>query len=151
MINISNILVFFLICTSCTSCDSVNILEINMRPNLCKWIIPNNILINQRYFSLFSNNDQFSNTQLIFNKYAIGSRSNSILCGMDGSSFEEKQNTNNEMKQKITNLYKEMEDIENNFNGEINETNDIIQLETDLANLTKQIQEYKSKITSDKL
>jgi oligoendopeptidase F len=70
---------------------------------------------------------------------------------MDGSSFIHKdKNTNSEKtkkeKTKLNELYKEMEEIESNFNGEICEKDEIKILENELDLLKKKIDELKSKM-----
>jgi len=150
----SNIFLFTFFLFVSNTCFSNGSFEISLKPNCrnCKYYLQNNNnLYEQGLCSLFSNKLNYGKAEIIVHKYAIQCRLNSNLCGMDGSSFIHKdKNTNSEKtkkeKTKLNELYKEMEEIESNFNGEICEKDEIKILENELDLLKKKIDELKSKM-----
>jgi len=118
--------------------------EINLKPNCrhCKWNIPNNNLIyDTGYCSLYSNKINFPNANIIIYKSTIQCRLNGDLCGMDGLKFEKKY-INDDVKK----IEREIDEIESNLNGEINEKSEIKEIEEEIDMLRNKIKQLQQKL-----
>ena len=110
--------------------------ELILKPNCknCKWIIPNtNNIYEPSRCRLFSHKVQCGNKEITVHRYTVQCRLNSDLCGMDGSYYEKQSSA------ELEELQKQITDLETQFNGEINEKNEIKRLEEELAEIKKKI------------
>jgi hypothetical protein len=143
--------------------------EVNLKPNCkdCKWFVPSSgQLYRPGQCKLFSNKIiDYGNAEIVIHRYAIQCRLNSYLCGMDGAHFSplrslknnveepkkcekcEKRETDEvkelEKTQKIQKINDAIQQIENDFNGEVCETDEIHKLEKELEELRNKLEQYK--------
>jgi len=134
--------------------------EVNLKPNCkdCKWFVHNKGQLYQPgQCSLFSNKIiEYGNAEIVIHRYAIQCRLNSYLCGMDGTHFtpvsssqsniniskksEKKSDSDLKELQKIND---DIQELENNFNGEVCEKDEIRNLEKEIAVLRNKLEQYK--------
>ena len=134
--------------------------EVNLKPNCkdCKWFVHNKGQLYQPgQCSLFSNKIiEYGNAEIVIHRYAIQCRLNSYLCGMDGSHFTPLYSTqrNNEVSKKsekksdsdlkeLQKIQDDIQELENNFNGEVCEKDEIRNLEKEIAVLRNKLEQYK--------
>lgn len=136
-----------------------------MKPpcNKCKWFIKD--ITNLDEFGrcgLFVKKFKYRNIDVITYKNAIFARINPYLCGIDGTHYEYKINVKNtintdtykteevneEVNKEIQKVKEEMEELEDNFNGEIYEKYEIKQLEKELKILKEKMIQLEEKINN---
>ena len=132
--------------------------EVNLKPNCkdCKWFVHNKGQLYQPgQCSLFSKNIEYGNAEVIIHRYAIQCRLNSYLCGMDGSHFTpslSQSNTDISKKsekreaiyiKELQKIQDDIQELENNFNGEVCEKDEIRNLEKEIALLRNKLEQYK--------
>lgn len=135
--------------------------EVNLKPNCkdCKWFVHNKGQLYQPgQCSLFSNKIiEYGNAEIVIHRYAIQCRLNSYLCGMDGTHFtpvSSSQSNNNVSKKsekkeekvdlkELQKIQDDIRDLENNFNGEVCENDEIRNLEKEIALLRNKLEQYK--------
>ena len=123
--------------------------EFNLRPNCrdCKWYTsPTSVKgFEPGICNLYSSKIEYGNAEIVIHKYAIQCRLNSNLCGMDGSSFEKKEDNIREKRiAELKKIQDEISKIENDFNGEACEKNEIQQLEEEIQKLQTKLSKYKN-------
>uniref|UniRef100_A0A6C0EQG3 Uncharacterized protein n=1 Tax=viral metagenome TaxID=1070528 RepID=A0A6C0EQG3_9ZZZZ len=120
-----------------------------MRPKCadCKWFIPNkNNKDEYGLCNLFNNKISCGSAEVIIHNYALHCRMNPNLCGIYGNGFDKlhsKEKMNSEIINELQTLQKKLLELENSFNGEIYEKNDIIKFEEELKELQDKIKNYR--------